>query len=99
MIGLSAAVVYLLVSGPTPTREISWQEFRRKYLDRGEVGEGRWGEVGSLVRAWQSVVWDVGRGGFTGQRWVHWSEVGSLVRAGQSVVWDVVCWAVAYSTG
>lgn len=78
LIGLSAAVVYLLVSGPTPTREISWQEFRRKYLDRGEVGEGRWGEVGSLVRAWQSVVWDVGRGGFTGQRWVHWSEQGRV---------------------
>ena len=43
LIGLSAAVVYFLVSGPTPTREISWQEFRRKYLDRGEVGEGRGG--------------------------------------------------------
>ena len=37
VIGLSAAVVYFMMSGSTPTREISWQEFRRKYLDRGEV--------------------------------------------------------------
>ena len=38
LIGLSAGVVYLMMSSPTPTREISWQEFRRKYLERGEVG-------------------------------------------------------------
>lgn len=38
LIGLSAGVVYLMMSSPAPTREISWQEFRRKYLERGEVG-------------------------------------------------------------
>ena len=40
VIGLSAAVLYLMMSGSAPTKEISWQEFRRKYLDRGEVGGG-----------------------------------------------------------
>ena len=37
------------------------------WSEQGRVWCEMWGEVGSLVRAGQSVVWDVGRGGFTGQ--------------------------------
>ena len=36
-LGLSAVIIYFLFYGPSQRKEISWQEFRTKYLDRGEV--------------------------------------------------------------